>query len=170
MIAFNRLRGSLRLPTAHQNFEAKFGEHFGEIFGNFVSNFDPSTFSKVLPYKWEAYCRTNGRRTALQMGAVLLGFPFSPRLRSHEGPAIQMGAVLPYKLEVYCHMSSRRVGVPKGPFRTKNSTESKFTTAKKERYGNSKTLRRVLRSACFSTKKRKEGGSKILRIQAPYYF
>ena len=36
----------------------------------------PSTFSKVLPYKSEAYCRTNRRRTAVQMGGVLLGFSF----------------------------------------------------------------------------------------------
>ena len=34
----------------------------------------------ALPYKWEAYCRTNGRRTAVQMGGILLGFP-SSRLR-----------------------------------------------------------------------------------------
>ena len=61
----------------------------------------PSIFSQVLPYKWEAYCSTNGRRTAVQMGGVLLGFPFL-RLRSQEGRAMQMGGVLPYKLEVYC--------------------------------------------------------------------
>ena len=36
----------------------------------------PSIFPKVLPYKWGAYCRTNGGRTAVQMGAVLRGFPF----------------------------------------------------------------------------------------------
>ena len=36
----------------------------------------PSIFPKVLPYKWGAYCRTNGRRTAVQMGGVLQGFPF----------------------------------------------------------------------------------------------
>ena len=35
----------------------------------------PSTFSKVLLYKWEAYSRTDGRRIAAQMGGVLLGFP-----------------------------------------------------------------------------------------------
>ena len=39
-----------------------------------------SMFSKVLPYKWEAkweaFCHTNGRRTAVQMGGVLLRFPF----------------------------------------------------------------------------------------------
>ena len=48
---------------------------------------------------------------------------------------------------------------PKGPFRTKNSTESKFAMARKKRYGNSKTLRIVLRSACFSGKKRQEIGT-----------
>ena len=48
----------------------------------------------VLPYKWEAYCSRNGRRIA--------GFPFSSKLRSQEGTAIQMGGVQPYKLEVYC--------------------------------------------------------------------
>ena len=36
----------------------------------------PSIFPKVLPYKWGAYCRTNGRRNAVQMGGVLQGFPF----------------------------------------------------------------------------------------------
>ena len=36
----------------------------------------PSIFPKVLPHKWGAYCRTNGRRTAVQMGGVLRGFPF----------------------------------------------------------------------------------------------
>ena len=69
-------------------------------------------------------------------------------------------------------------GNPKGPSRTKNSTESKFATARQIRYGNSKTLRRVLRSACFSRKERQENGtdsenygsSKILRNRVPYYF
>ena len=36
----------------------------------------PSIFPKVLPYKWGAYRRTNGRRTAVQMGGVLQGFRF----------------------------------------------------------------------------------------------
>ena len=37
---------------------------------------NPQYFTKVLPYKWGAYCRTNGRRTAVQMGGVLQGCPF----------------------------------------------------------------------------------------------
>ena len=54
-------------------------------------------------------CRTNGRRTAVQMGGVLqykwevyCWVALSSRLRRQEGTAIQMGNVLPYKLEVYC--------------------------------------------------------------------
>ena len=57
----------------------------------------------------QKYCRTNGRRTAVQMGGVLQykwevywWVSLSSRLRSQERPAIQMGGVLPYKLEVYC--------------------------------------------------------------------
>ena len=49
------------------------------------------------PVNSQKYCRTNGRRTAVQMGGVLLGFP-----KSQEGTAVQMGGVLPYKLGVYC--------------------------------------------------------------------
>ena len=43
----------------------------------------------------------------------------------------------------------------------KQSTESKFTTERKNRYGDSKTVQRVLRNACFflSRKKRHENGS-----------
>ena len=39
----------------------------------------------VLPYKWEAYCSTNGE--------VYCWASLSSRLRSQEGPAIQMGGV-----------------------------------------------------------------------------
>ena len=69
--------------------------------------------------------------------------------------------------------------VPKGPFRTKNSTESESRYGEQIRYGRRKTLRRGLRSACFSRKKRQENGvrilknygsGKIVRIRAPYYF
>ena len=64
-----------------------------------IRNF-PVTQPPVFSQK---YCRTNGRRTAVQMGGVLLGFP-SSRLRSQEA---------------YCHtnwrctavLSSRPVGV-----------------------------------------------------------
>ena len=71
----------------------------------------PSTFLKVLPYKWGAYCRTNGRRTAVQMGGVLQGFPFfeGSKLRRQESTPIQMGGrtavqiggVLPYFLDKF---------------------------------------------------------------------
>ena len=62
----------------------------------------PSIFSKVLPYKWGAYCRTNGGRIAYKWGAYCR-VSLSSKLRSQESTAIQMGGVLPYKLEVYCH-------------------------------------------------------------------
>ena len=71
-----------------------------------------------------------------------------------------------------------RFSLPKGPFRTKNSTESKFTTARKIRYGSSKTLRRVLKVLVVLGKRGRKtvrivknyGGSEILRIRVPYYF
>ena len=49
--------------------------------------------------------------------------------------------------------------LPKGPFRTKSGTESKFTPARTIRYGSSKTLHRVLISASFSGKTRQENGT-----------
>ena len=33
-------------------------------------------FTKVLRYKWETYCNTNGGRTAIQMGGILTVLPF----------------------------------------------------------------------------------------------
>ena len=64
---------------------------------------NPQYFSKstavqmggVLPYKWEAYCSTNGRRTA--------GFPF---LRS-----LEARKVLPYKWGPYCRTNWRCTAV-----------------------------------------------------------
>ena len=50
-------------------------------------------------------------------------------------------------------------GFPKGPSRTKNTTESDFRHGKKIRCGRSKILRRGLRNACFSRKKRQENGT-----------
>ena len=44
---------------------------------NFPTTPTPSSFfSRVLPYKWEACCRTNRRRIPEQMGGLLRGFPF----------------------------------------------------------------------------------------------
>ena len=53
---------------------------------------DPNpNFLKSTDVQMEAYCRTNGRRTAIQMGGVLLGFPFFKAQKT-----------LLYKLKVYC--------------------------------------------------------------------
>ena len=62
----------------------------------------PSIFPKVLPYKWGAYCRTNGRRTAVQMGGVLQGF-----LRSLEARTAWR-----YKWGAYCRTNWRYIAVP----------------------------------------------------------
>ena len=66
----------------------------------------PSILPKVLPYKWGAYCRTIGRRTAVQMGGVLPGFPFLRSLEARKvrrykwgRTAVQIGGVLPYFLD-----------------------------------------------------------------------
>ena len=61
----------------------------------------PSIFRKVLPYKWGAYCRTNGRRTAVQMGGA--GFPF---LRSLEAKKVRR-----YRWRAYCRTNWRFTAV-----------------------------------------------------------
>ena len=67
--------------------------------------------SKVLPYKWEAYRRTNGRRIAVQMWEVYCWVSLSSRLRSQEGPAIQMGAYCRTNWRCTAVLSSSPVGV-----------------------------------------------------------
>ena len=65
-----------------------------------------------------------------------------------------------------------RERVPKGPARTKKTTESEFRYGEKIEYGRSKTLRTGLRSDCFIRQKRQENGTeseKLRRIRAPYY-
>ena len=52
---------------------------------------NPRTFSKVLPYKWEVYCRTNGRCT--------VGFSFLQGL--------QVRKVQRYKWGAYCRTNWR---------------------------------------------------------------
>ena len=65
-------------------------------------------FPKVLRYEWEAYCNTNGRRIAIQMGELLTVFPFVRR--GTESTAIQTGGALQYKLKVYCNTFLRSSG------------------------------------------------------------
>ena len=48
----------------------------------------------VLPYKWEAYCRTNGR--------CIVAFPFLQGAEARKAHQYKWGGVLPYKLEVCC--------------------------------------------------------------------
>ena len=72
----------------------------------------PSIFPKycrtkggVLPYRWEAYCSTNGRRIA--------GFPFLRSLEARKARQYKGGDVLPYKLEVYCRTFQTSCSGPK---------------------------------------------------------
>ena len=58
---------------------------------------------KVLRYKWEAYCNTNGGRTAIQMGGVLTILPFP---QSEGAPK-----ALQYKLEAYCNTNGRCIAI-----------------------------------------------------------
>ena len=55
--------------------------------------------------------------------------------------------------------------MPKGPSRTKNTTESEFRYGEKIRCGNSKTLRTGLRDACFSMQKRQENGTESEKLR-----
>ena len=71
-----------------------------------VGNIPVTTTTKIFPkvsrYKWEAYCNTNGRRTAIQMGGVLTVFPCSDRslFEPPWGPLrIFSGYFLPVALE-----------------------------------------------------------------------
>ena len=57
-------------------------------------------------------------------------------------------------LQTLCQRTQpARRAIPKGPSRTKNTTESKFRYGEEIRYEGSKTLRRGLRHACVSRKK-----------------
>ena len=77
---------------------------------------ETSTKKKYRRYKWEAYCGTNRRRTAVQTGGALRRFPFSKASKPARHTALQMGGALRYKLGVYRQYFSDRLyglGVPK---------------------------------------------------------
>ena len=78
-------------------FPLPLGYHFS--LGNIPVTTTTKIFPKVLRYKWEAYCNTNGARTAIQMGGVLTVFPFPQSVGAPE--------VLQYKLETYCDTNWR---------------------------------------------------------------
>ena len=72
--------------------------------GNIPVTTTTKSFSKVLRYKWGAYCKTNGRRTAIQMGGVLTEFPFPQRVGAPK--------VLRCELEAYCNYTNwRRIAI-----------------------------------------------------------
>ena len=59
----------------------------------------------------------------------------------------------------------KEVAKTKGPYRTKNTTETEFRCGEKIRYGRSKTLRRGVRNACFSRGKRQENGTESEKLR-----
>ena len=73
------------------------------LFSGTFRNPQPLVFSQeeYCRYKWEAYCGTNWR--------CIVAFPFSSRLRSQRGRALQRRVVLQYTLEVYCQYFRREV-------------------------------------------------------------
>ena len=71
--------------------------------GNIPVTTTTKIFPKVLQYKWEAYCNTNGRRIAIQMGGVLTVFPFPQSVGAPKA--------LQYKLEAYCNTNGRRTAI-----------------------------------------------------------
>ena len=64
--------GGVQKPHTTQIYE----QNPDKTFRNFPVTPTPSTFSEVLPYKWEAYCSTNGRCT--------VGFPFLEGLEARK--------------------------------------------------------------------------------------
>ena len=78
----------------------------GHVHGEHSGDHNHQDFSKVLRCESEAYCNTNGRRTAIQMGGVLTMFPFPPSVGAPKA--------LQYKLEAYCNTNWRRIAIQIG--------------------------------------------------------
>ena len=55
--------------------------------------------------------------------------------------------------------------LPKGPSRTRNTTERQFWYREKIRHGRGKTQRRGLINACFSKQKRQENGTESEKLR-----
>ena len=70
--------------------------------GNIPVTTTTKIFQKVLRYKWEAHCDTNGRSTD--------NIPLASERRGTKSTAVQIGGVLQYKWEVYCDTFLRSSG------------------------------------------------------------
>ena len=77
------------------NSESTSGEHPGDH--------NHQDLPKALRYKWEAYCNTNGRSIAIQMGGVLTVFPVPQSAGAPEA--------MQYKLEAYCNTNWRCIAI-----------------------------------------------------------
>ena len=79
--------------------------------GNIPVTTTTKIFPKVLRYKWEAYCDTNGRHTAIQFfGRSTDRIPFPQSVGAPKALQFVIGGVLQYKLEVYCNTFLRSSG------------------------------------------------------------
>ena len=108
------LKGSARCPTLssaasstqlclHLQRQHTIVDEIDAFWGNIPVTTTTKIFPEVLRYKWEAYCNTNGRRTAIQMGGVLTVFPFPKSVGAPKA--------LRYKLEAYCNTNGRCIAI-----------------------------------------------------------
>ena len=97
------LRRCLERPVGEYDFRGVCPTHRVAILGNIPVTTTTKIFPKVLRYKWEVYCNTNGRRTAIQMGGVLTVFPFPQSVGAPK--------VLQYKSEAYSDINGRCIAI-----------------------------------------------------------
>ena len=70
--------------------------------GNILVTTTTKILSKVLRYKWEAYCNTKWGAYCDRSGKSTDNISLSLEPRGTKSTAIQLGGVLQYKWEVYC--------------------------------------------------------------------
>ena len=75
----------------------------------------------------------------------------APQIARQHGSNLKVEALCKIAAESKCRGLQLAIAtrMPKGPSRAKITTESTFGTGNKIRYGDKKTLRRLLRNVCF---------------------
>ena len=99
------------------DYQGRGGDHFhctvepspGHIRCRFPEPPTTGISQKYCRYKWEAYCGTNRRRVAVQIGSGLRRFPFLKAWKPERHSVTNGGGVLRYKLEVYCRYFSGKL-------------------------------------------------------------
>ena len=109
LLAVLILKHATRISAEQTSMRTKWSKHIAisivqeYLLGNIPVTTTTKIFPKVSRYKWEAYCNTNGRRTAIQMGGVLTVFPFPQSVGAPK--------VLRYKWEAYCNTNGRCIAI-----------------------------------------------------------